>query len=184
VLETGLIVFHVVACVVLVTLVLMQQGRGADAGAALGAGASSSVFGARGSATFLSRGTAAAALFLLATSLGLNALYVHRGHGSSVTERYPTHGSTPPAPAAPQIPRKPDAGHPAAPAAGDEPQGQQGSSQAGGSAARPLDIPSASEASASEGDAANDHVVTPTKPKPGRPRESGSSSSSGGAPPP
>ena len=36
-LETGLIVFHVVACVVLVTLVLMQQGRGADAGAALGA---------------------------------------------------------------------------------------------------------------------------------------------------
>ena len=162
-LETGLIVFHVVACVVLVTLVLMQQGRGADAGAALGAGASSSVFGARGSATFLSRGTAAAALFLLATSLGLNALYVHRGHGTSVTERYPTQKPAPTHPA----PGKPDADHPAAPPAGVAPQSQHGGPQAGGSAARPRDIPSASE-----GDAARDDAAAPTKPQAGGSRES------------
>jgi preprotein translocase subunit SecG len=100
--ETGLIILHVIACVILVTLVLMQQGRGAEAGAALGAGASASVFGARGSATFLSRSTAAVALFLLATSLGLNAFYVHRGHGTSVTQRYPAQ-----APKQPQTPGAP-----------------------------------------------------------------------------
>lgn len=181
-LETGLIVFHVIACVVLVTLVLMQQGRGADAGAALGAGASSSVFGARGSATFLSRGTAVAALFLLATSLGLNALYVHRGHGTSVTERYPAQKPVPAHPATPQAPGKPDADHPAAPSAGGAPQGQQGGSQAGGSPVQPLDIPNASEANASERDAAKDNAAVHTKPKPGRPRDD-VPSSPGGAPP-
>ena len=52
---TALLVgFHVLVGVVLIGLVLMQHGKGADAGAAFGSGASSTVFGARGAATFLS----------------------------------------------------------------------------------------------------------------------------------
>ena len=49
----------------------MQQGRGADAGAAFGSGASGTVFGAQGSASFLSRTTAVFAVIFFATSLGL-----------------------------------------------------------------------------------------------------------------
>lgn len=138
-LETGLIVVHVVCCVVLVTLVLMQQGRGAEAGAALGAGASASVFGARGSATFLSRSTAAVAMLLLATSLGLNGVYVHKGQGASVTERYPT--QTPASPAKP----KPDASSKGQDGKGSAAPLQQDGARPQGddSPARPADIPDA-----------------------------------------
>ena len=52
----------------------MQQGRGADAGAAFGSGSSGSVFGAKGSASFLSRTTAVFALIFFSTSLGLAVL--------------------------------------------------------------------------------------------------------------
>jgi len=55
-------------------LVLMQQGKGADAGAAFGSGASGTVFGAQGSASFLSRTTAVLALLFFSTSLGLAVL--------------------------------------------------------------------------------------------------------------
>ncbi len=140
-LETGLIVVHVVCCVVLVTLVLMQQGRGAEAGAALGAGASASVFGARGSATFLSRSTAAIAMLLLATSLGLNGVYVHRGQGASVTERYPT--QTPASAAKPKL--KPGASSRGQDGKGSAAPLQQDGArpQGDGSPARPADIPDA-----------------------------------------
>jgi len=55
-------------------LVLMQQGKGADAGAAFGSGASGTVFGAQGSASFLSRTTAVLAFLFFSTSLGLAVL--------------------------------------------------------------------------------------------------------------
>ena len=69
--ETILIVFHLVLAVGLVGLILIQHGKGADMGAAFGSGASSTVFGARGSASFLSRTTAALATLFFLTSLAL-----------------------------------------------------------------------------------------------------------------
>ncbi|MGH8549189.1 MAG: preprotein translocase subunit SecG [Methylococcales bacterium] len=67
----ALIIVHVLLAVGIIALVLLQQGRGADAGAAFGSGASGTVFGAQGSATFLTRLTAALASLFFATSLGL-----------------------------------------------------------------------------------------------------------------
>jgi preprotein translocase subunit SecG len=69
--ETLLLVIHVVAALALVGLVLLQQGKGADVGAAFGSGASGSLFGASGSANFLSRTTAILAVVFFLTSLGL-----------------------------------------------------------------------------------------------------------------
>ena len=70
-LHTVTIVFHVLIAAAIVALVLLQRGKGADAGAGFGAGASGTVFGARGSASFLSRMTATLAALFFATSLTL-----------------------------------------------------------------------------------------------------------------
>lgn len=69
-----IIVFHILLGIGIVGLVLMQQGKGADAGAAFGSGASGSVFGAQGSASFLSRTTAIFATLFFVTSLTLAVL--------------------------------------------------------------------------------------------------------------
>jgi preprotein translocase subunit SecG len=65
---------HVLVGLAVIGLVLMQHGKGADAGAAFGSGASGSLFGASGSANFLSRTTAALATVFFLTSLGLSFL--------------------------------------------------------------------------------------------------------------
>ncbi|GLU41525.1 MULTISPECIES: preprotein translocase subunit SecG [Pseudomonas] len=70
-LETVVIVIHLLMALGLVVLVLLQHGKGADAGASFGAGASGTVFGSQGSATFLSRFTAVLAAIFFITSLGL-----------------------------------------------------------------------------------------------------------------
>ena len=69
--QTILIVLHLLLALGLIGLVLMQHGKGADAGAAFGSGASATVFGARGSANFLSRATAILAGLFFVTSLSL-----------------------------------------------------------------------------------------------------------------
>ena len=69
--QTILIVVHLFIALSLVGLVLMQHGKGADAGAAFGSGASASVFGSRGSGSFLSRATALLAATFFATSLAM-----------------------------------------------------------------------------------------------------------------
>jgi preprotein translocase subunit SecG len=66
-----IIVIHVLLGLSIVGLILMQQGKGADAGATFGGGASGSVFGAQGAASFLSRTTAILATLFFITSLGL-----------------------------------------------------------------------------------------------------------------
>lgn len=71
---------HVVVGISVIGLVLLQHGKGADMGAAFGSGASGSLFGASGSANFLSRATAALAAVFFCTSLGLAYL------GSSVSK--------------------------------------------------------------------------------------------------
>jgi preprotein translocase subunit SecG len=70
-LQTATVIFHVLIAAAIVGLVLLQRGKGADAGAGFGAGASGTVFGARGSASFLSRMTAALAALFIVTSLTL-----------------------------------------------------------------------------------------------------------------
>ncbi|MBK7676356.1 MAG: preprotein translocase subunit SecG [Candidatus Accumulibacter sp.] len=62
---------HIVAAVGVIGLVLVQHGKGADMGAAFGSGASGSLFGATGSANFLSRATAVLATIFFVTSLSL-----------------------------------------------------------------------------------------------------------------
>lgn len=70
-LHTTTIILHVLIAAAIVGLVLLQRGKGADAGAGFGAGASGTVFGARGSASFLSRTTATLAILFIVTSLTL-----------------------------------------------------------------------------------------------------------------
>lgn len=74
-----IIVLHVLFGLGVVGLVLMQQGKGADAGAAFGTGSSGSVFGAQGAASFLSRSTAILATLFFMTSLGLAVLNGKQG---------------------------------------------------------------------------------------------------------
>jgi preprotein translocase subunit SecG len=69
--EILILILHVLAARGIIGLVLLQHGKGADVGAAFGSGASGSIFGASGSANFLSRATAILALVFFLTSLGL-----------------------------------------------------------------------------------------------------------------
>jgi len=78
-LHTLVMVIHVLASIGLIVLVLLQQGKGADAGAAFGSGASSTVFGSQGSGSFLTRTTAALATVFFITSLTLAYM---AGHGA------------------------------------------------------------------------------------------------------
>ncbi len=64
-------VLHLLVAVAVIALVLLQHGKGADMGAAFGSGSSGSLFGASGSANFLSRSTAVLATAFFLTSLGL-----------------------------------------------------------------------------------------------------------------
>jgi preprotein translocase subunit SecG len=84
-------VVHVLLAAGIVGLVLLQRGKGADAGAGFGAGASGTVFGARGSASFLSRTTATLAALFIATSLILAYMGGRRVEApSSVIDRVQT----------------------------------------------------------------------------------------------
>ena len=78
-----IIVVHVLLGLGVIGLVLMQQGKGADAGAAFGTGSSGTVFGAQGAASFLSRSTAILATLFFTTSLGLAVLSGNQGKNLS-----------------------------------------------------------------------------------------------------
>ena len=83
-----IILIHVIAAVGIIGFVLVQHGKGADMGAAFGSGASGSLFGATGSANFLSRTTAILAVVFFSTSLALAYLVAHqpKSTGSSILE--------------------------------------------------------------------------------------------------
>jgi preprotein translocase subunit SecG len=70
-LETTIIVVHILVSLALVALVLLQQGKGAEAGASFGGGASQTVFGSQGSGSFLTKSTKWLAIVFFATSVGL-----------------------------------------------------------------------------------------------------------------
>ena len=77
-LHTVILTVHIIAGLSVIGLVLLQHGKGADMGAAFGSGASGSLFGATGSANFLSRATAVLAAVFFLTSLGLSYIATSR----------------------------------------------------------------------------------------------------------
>jgi preprotein translocase subunit SecG len=92
----ALIVLHVLVCIALIIVVLLQSGKGAEIGASFGAGASQTVFGATGGKSFMSRMTTAVAVIFMLTSLTLAYFY---GKPSTTSVKAPT--AAPPATPAP-----------------------------------------------------------------------------------
>ena len=83
-----LTVVQILVAVGLIALVLLQQGKGADAGAAFGSGGSGTIFGSRGSASFLSRATAVMAAVFFFNSIALAYISGQSVERESVTERF------------------------------------------------------------------------------------------------
>ena len=92
------LVFHAILAITLVFSVLLQQGKGADAGASFGSGASQTLFGSHGTGTFLSRTTAILATLFFATSFGLAII----AKNEAVAPAAPFSATTTEIPAAPQ----------------------------------------------------------------------------------
>ena len=109
-LESVLLVVHVIIALVICGLVLLQHGKGADMGAAFGSGSSGSLFGAAGSANFLSRSTAILAAVFFLSSVGLTWFASTRGKPGGLMEKAaiektvpaPKAGETPALPAVPK----------------------------------------------------------------------------------
>lgn len=105
-----LLVVHIIAALGIIGLVLLQQGKGADMGAAFGSGASQTLFGSRGSANFLSRTTAILAAVFFATSLALAVFYSKQstertGSVTEETKSLPAVPAEPLTPSAPPVPK-------------------------------------------------------------------------------
>ena len=86
--ESIVVIVHIVVAVAIIGLVLLQQGKGADAGASFGSGSSQTVFGASGSGNFLTRATTIAATLFFITSLSL-AIFARENAGMSSTAGLP-----------------------------------------------------------------------------------------------
>jgi len=117
---TLLIIIHVVVSLALILIVLLQTGKGAEMGAGFGGGSNQTIFGSRGTATFLSKITTGAAVMFMLTSLSL--AIVTKNRTGSVVRATPSRAAAPakpapamPASAAPAMPALPAA--PASPAA-------------------------------------------------------------------
>ena len=126
--HTILLVVLVLDAVALVGLILLQQGKGADVGAAFGSGASQTVFGSRGSGSFLTRATAVLATLFFIVSLALAYVSGQTTRTESIMDETATEQAAPaepapaePAPADNQAPSDVPADVPTAPS-GDVPQ--------------------------------------------------------------
>ena len=80
------ILIHVMVCVALIMIVLLQTGKGADMGAAFGGGSSQTLFGSSGASTFLSKATTVAAIVFMLTSLALAYRSAHRTPASVMSD--------------------------------------------------------------------------------------------------
>ena len=107
-----IIALHVIACLFLIAVVLLQQGKDQDLASAFGGGGSQTAFGPRGSATVLSRATTILAGVFVITSLSLSVLRPSR---SSILDTVPGAAATP-APRPTASPAAPAAPAPASPA--------------------------------------------------------------------
>ena len=110
-----LTIVHILVAFIMVGVILLQSGKGAEIGAAFG-GSSQTVFGSRGAGTFLSKMTAVAATIFMVTSLSLAILSKRQNYSSTIGLDKPL-----PSPSAPAVPASP-AGIPApGPPATDQP---------------------------------------------------------------
>jgi preprotein translocase subunit SecG len=117
--ETVVWIVHLLVAATLVGLVLLQHGKGADMGAAFGSGASGSLFGASGSANFLSRATAVTATLFFLTSMGLTYFSLNRATPSGVLDKIP---ASSPVPAPQTAPAQSVPAESAAPKSGEIPK--------------------------------------------------------------
>jgi len=99
-----LTIIHVLVCFALIGIVLLQQGKGAEVGAAFG-GSSQTVFGSAGATTFLGKLTAGAAVLFMVTSVGLTYWAGHRYKSTIMSDRPAAKAAAAKAPAAPAAPR-------------------------------------------------------------------------------
>jgi len=114
---TILIIIHVIVCIALIMIILLQTGKGADMGAAFGGGSSQTLFGSTGASTFLTKATTAAVIVFMITSLGLAYISSHRiGDSIVIEQNAPAEKQS--APAAPEktVPPKAEDSLPAKPA--------------------------------------------------------------------
>jgi preprotein translocase subunit SecG len=118
----ALVILHVIVCLVLMSVILLQSGQAADIAGAFGGSGSQTAFGPRGAATFLSRATTWCAVMFMFTSMAL-AVHVRTtsgGAGRSILEQFskPAPKSAAPAPVTPtpQLPVHQGPAQPAAPA--------------------------------------------------------------------
>ncbi len=121
---TLIAIIHIIVCLILMGVVLLQAGKGAEMGAAFG-GSSQTIFGSRGAATFLSKLTVGAAILFMVTSLSLSVLSRERSIAPSIVDSdtkdeiipkdvpaaggpntLPANPSSEGAPAAPAVPAK------------------------------------------------------------------------------
>jgi len=103
-LHSIVLVAHVLVAMMIIGLVLLQRGKGAEAGTGFGAGASGTVFGARGSANFLSHATGVLATLFFITSLALAYLSTKPTGPTSLLESQPAQQSPAPQTQAPAPP--------------------------------------------------------------------------------
>jgi preprotein translocase subunit SecG len=127
-LEPMVLVVHLIIAAAVCGFVLMQHGKGADMGAAFGSGASGSLFGAVGSANFLSRTTAILATIFFLTSIGLTFFGTLHGKPQGVMEQGvmektvpPPKASDVPAPSSGEVPGTPATGTAPSPAGTSKP---------------------------------------------------------------
>ncbi len=96
--EALITTLHILVCVCLIAIVLLQQGKGADMGVVLGGGGSNTVFGARGAGNFLTKLTTGAAILFMVTSLTLSRLTGESGVEDILRSAPPIDVPTEPAP--------------------------------------------------------------------------------------
>lgn len=115
-----LLTIHILVCLALIGIVLIQGGKGAEVGAAFGAGASNTIFGASGGQTFLGKMTTGAAVIFMLTSLALAMFWGQPGSQSVMPDQVapaaapaslpqPALPTTPATPATPETPATPTA---------------------------------------------------------------------------
>jgi preprotein translocase subunit SecG len=122
-------VFYILIAAAMIVLILMQRGAGADAGSGFGGGASATVFGARGSASFLTRATAVLAALFFLLSLGMGIYLSHNGAPQAAqsdlgvmsglaNKAKPAQNARPAAPAGTDVPQAPAPSNSDVPSAG------------------------------------------------------------------
>jgi preprotein translocase subunit SecG len=135
------ITIHLLACLILVAVVLLQHGKGADIGSAFGGGASQTVFGSRGAGNFLTKLTAGAAVAFMLTSLTLSYFSAPTSLLDEISEDAPEAPAPAPESSFPEAAPLPEG-------SGDAPKGFEETPASGGAvpAPAPADAPKPADA--------------------------------------